>query len=113
MLTTQPIFTDCPNCGTADHLDYDCPCECHRRGTTTHTVTYTSTLNVFPTVSHYTSDQEAHDAAYHFLECGQYNRAVGTCDETAEQVFEMRRTAVRIADANARLWHVEVVGDVS
>ena len=25
----QPDYTDCPNCGSADHDDYDCPCGCH------------------------------------------------------------------------------------
>lgn len=25
----QPDYTDCPNCGTCDHNDYDCPCACH------------------------------------------------------------------------------------
>ncbi len=28
-LMFQPDYTDCPNCGTADHNDYDCPCGCH------------------------------------------------------------------------------------
>lgn len=25
----QPNYTDCVNCGTIDHNDYDCPCGCH------------------------------------------------------------------------------------
>jgi hypothetical protein len=24
--TSQPEYTDCPNCGTCDHRDYACPC---------------------------------------------------------------------------------------
>lgn len=28
----QPIFNSCRNCGTADHLDYNCPCGCHEEG---------------------------------------------------------------------------------
>ena len=29
LLMFQPDYSDCPNCGTADHNDYDCPCGCH------------------------------------------------------------------------------------
>jgi hypothetical protein len=25
----QPRYTDCKNCGTADHAGYACPCGCH------------------------------------------------------------------------------------
>lgn len=25
----QPTYTDCRNCGTADHNGYACPCACH------------------------------------------------------------------------------------
>jgi hypothetical protein len=25
----QPDYTDCENCGTVDHNDYNCPCGCH------------------------------------------------------------------------------------
>jgi hypothetical protein len=30
MTTTQPVFTNCQNCGTADHAGYSCPCGCHK-----------------------------------------------------------------------------------
>jgi hypothetical protein len=27
--SSQPIYTDCDSCGSVDHLEYDCPCNCH------------------------------------------------------------------------------------
>lgn len=30
MQTQQPVFTDCNNCGSADHREYACTCACHR-----------------------------------------------------------------------------------
>jgi hypothetical protein len=27
----QPVYTDCRNCGRADHRGYACPCVCHER----------------------------------------------------------------------------------
>lgn len=29
--TEQPAYTSCGNCGSADHKDYACPCQCHLR----------------------------------------------------------------------------------
>ena len=26
---TQPVFTNCQNCGSCDHVEYACPCACH------------------------------------------------------------------------------------
>ena len=30
---TQPINTECMNCGSCDHVDYQCPCACHEAWT--------------------------------------------------------------------------------
>lgn len=29
MELAQPIYVECCNCGTCDHSEYDCPCDCH------------------------------------------------------------------------------------
>jgi hypothetical protein len=32
----QPDYTDCENCGTVDHNDYNCPCGCHEEQPSRH-----------------------------------------------------------------------------
>lgn len=32
MRHVQPEYTDCANCGTADHASYACQCGCHNHG---------------------------------------------------------------------------------
>ena len=31
MSHTQPIYTDCHNCGSSDHAGFACPCQCHAK----------------------------------------------------------------------------------
>ncbi len=30
MVKQQSLYTSCNKCGTKNHIDYNCPCECHK-----------------------------------------------------------------------------------